>query len=167
MGRTRHGHRGRDANAAADAVNATEFGRPEDVQIINNVLYVANTSEDRVVAIDLRKEELTTFVGAAVNLPVEDEDAGVTGFNNPDNLAKGPNGQLWIVEDNVPSDIWVAGRDKDNDGTADEVELFASLKDPDAEGTGIYFGKDPHTLYVNIQHPEKALADGTWAITCR
>ncbi len=156
-----------DANAAADAVNATEFGRPEDVQIINNVLYVANTSEDRVVAIDLRKEELTTFVGAAVNLPVEDEDAGVTGFNNPDNLAKGPNGQLWIVEDNVPSDIWVAGRDKDNDGTADEVELFASLKDPDAEGTGIYFGKDPHTLYVNIQHPEKALADGTWAITCR
>lgn len=44
-----------DANAAADAVNATEFGRPEDVQIIRNVLYVANTSEDRVVAIDLRK----------------------------------------------------------------------------------------------------------------
>jgi len=67
----------------------------------------------------------------------------------------------------VPSDIWVAGRDRDRDGTADEVELFASLKDPDAEGTGIYFGKDPHTLYVNIQHPAKPLADGTWAITCR
>jgi hypothetical protein len=156
-----------DANAAADAVNATEFGRPEDVQIIGNVLYVAITSEDRVVAIDLRKDELTTFVGAGVNLPVEDEDAGVTGFNGPDNLAKGPSGQLWMVEDNVPSDIWVAGRDRDRDGTADEVELFASLKDPDAEGTGIYFGKDPHTLYVNIQHPAKPLADGTWAITCR
>jgi hypothetical protein len=54
-----------DADAASDAVNATEFGRPEDVQIINNVLYVANTTEDRVVAIDLRKRELTTFVGPA------------------------------------------------------------------------------------------------------
>ena len=58
-------------------------------------------------------------------------------------------------------------RDSDNDGVADDVELFASLKDPGAEGTGIYFGRDPHTIYVNVQHATKALADGTWAITCR
>jgi len=155
-----------DAKLAADAVNATEFGRPEDVQIIGNVLYVANTSEDRVVAIDLNKKELTGFVEAGVNVPQEDKDAKVTGMNSPDNLAKGPDGRLWIVEDNVPSDIWVAGRDTDKDGVADHVRLFASLKDPGAEGTGIYFGEDPHTLFVNVQHPDKALADGTWAITC-
>jgi hypothetical protein len=47
------------------------------------------------------------------------------------------------------------------------VELFASLKDAGAEGTGIYFGKDPRTLYVNVQHPDKPLADGTWIITSR
>ncbi len=127
---------------------------------------MANTSEDRVIAIDLKTNELTSFVQAGVNVPVEDETAGVTGFNSPDNLAMGTGGQLWIVEDNTPSDIWVA-RDSDNDGVADDVELFASLKDPGAEGTGIYFGKDPHTLYVNIQHATKPLADGTWAITCR
>lgn len=156
-----------DAKLAADAVNATEFGRPEDVQIIGNVLYVANTSEDRVVAIDLKKKELTGFVEAGVNVKAEDKDAKVTGLNSPDNLAKGPDGQLWIVEDNVPSDIWVASRGKSKDGVAKDVALFASLKDPGAEGTGIYFGKEDRTLFVNVQHPDKALADGTWAITCR
>lgn len=155
-----------DAKLAADAVNATEFGRPEDVQIIGDVLYVANTSEDRVVAIDLRKKELTSFVQAGANVPVEDSAAKVTGFNSPDNLAKGPDEQLWIVEDNVPSDIWVATRDEGNNGVADGVKLFASLKDPGAEGSGIYFGKDERTLFVNVQHPAKPLADGTWAITC-
>ncbi len=152
-----------DAKAAADAVNATEFGRPEDVEIIANVLYVANTSEERVIAIDLKKQLLTSFVLAGTNVPVEDRTALVTGFNNPDNLAKGPDGALWIVEDNVPSDIWVAY--PTNSGVATEVELFASLTDSGAEGTGIYFGKDPHTLFVNVQHPAKDLADGTWAIT--
>ncbi len=156
-----------DADVAADEVHATEFGRPEDVEVIANVLYVANTSEDRVVAIDLKREVLTSFVQAGVNVPEENRGTGTTGFNNPDNLAKGPDGRLWIVEDNVPSDIWVAGRDAGNDGTADSVDLFASLTDSGAEASGIYFGTDPHTLFVNVQHPDKALADGTWAITNR
>ncbi|MFK5635931.1 MULTISPECIES: alkaline phosphatase PhoX [unclassified Ornithinimicrobium] len=156
-----------DADVAADAVAATEFGRPEDVEVIGQKLYVANTSEDRVVEIDLKKEVLSSFVHAGDNVPAEDRDAGVTGFNGPDNLAKGPDGRLWIVEDNVPSDIWVAGRDKDHDGEADSVELFASAKDPGAEISGIYFGQDPKTLYFNVQHPTKALADGTWKISSR
>jgi hypothetical protein len=154
-----------DANAAADAVHATEFGRPEDVEIISNVLYVANTSEDRVVAIDLRRQQLSSFVHAGDNVPVENAGAGITGLNSPDNLAKGPDGRLWVVEDNSPSDIWATTPDRNRDGAADEVELFASLRDPGAEITGIYFGKDPKTLFFNVQHPDKPLADGTWAIT--
>lgn len=156
-----------DADAAANAVNATEFGRPEDVEVIGSKLYVANTSEDRVVQIDLAKQVLTGFAEAGVNAPVEDEDNHVTGFDSPDNLAQGPDGRLWIVEDNVPSDIWVAGKDRGNDGVADGVELFASLRDPGAEVSGIYFGKDPQTLFFNVQHPAKDLADGTWSITRR
>ena len=155
-----------DAKAAADAVDATEFGRPEDVQVIGSTVYVANTSEDRVVAINLSTKVLSSYVSAGVNAPVENEAAGVTGLNSPDNLAVGPDGRLWIVEDNTPSDIWVAGRDAGNDGVADGVELFASALDPGAEISGIYFGKDPHTLLFNVQHPEKPQADGTWAITC-
>lgn len=156
-----------DAKAAADAVAATEFGRPEDVEVIANVLYVANTSEDRVVAIDLQKKVLSSFVHAGDNVPVENSAAGITGLNSPDNLAKGPDGRLWVVEDNVPSDIWVTTPDRNRDGAADEVELFASLKDPGAEISGIYFGKDPRTLFFNVQHPAKPQADGTWAITRR
>ena len=156
-----------DADAAADDVAATEFGRPEDVEVIGSTLYVANTSEDRVVAIDLTKNELTSFVEKGVNVPVENSDAAVTGFNNPDNLAQGPDGRLWIVEDNYLSDVWVAGLDTDQDGAADTVEQFASLVDTGGEISGIYFGKDPKTLFLNIQHPDKALADGTWTITKR
>ena len=47
-----------DADAAANAVGATEFGRPEDVEIIWNILFVANTSEDRVIAIDLGQDRV-------------------------------------------------------------------------------------------------------------
>jgi secreted PhoX family phosphatase len=56
------------------------------------------------------------------------------------------------VKDNVPSDIWVAEPDNGGDGKSDGVHLFASLKDDGAEGSGIYFGKDPKTLFVNIEH---------------
>jgi hypothetical protein len=153
-----------DADAASNAVNATEFGRPEDVERIGTTLYVANTTEDRVIAINLSVQTVSSFVEAGLNVPDEDQDAEVTGFNSPDNLAQGPDGRLWIVEDNDYSDIWVADRDNDHDGAADDVSLFASLKDVGAEGTGIYFGKDPKTLFVNVQHPDKALADGTWTI---
>ena len=162
-----------DADAAANEVAATEFGRPEDVEVIGSTLYVANTSEDRVVAIDLNSNVLSSFVQSGLNVPVEisvpveNAAAGVTGFNNPDNLAQGPDGRLWVVEDNYLSDVWVAGRDTDRDGAADSVEQFASLKDSGAEISGIYFGKDPKTLFLNIQHPDKELADGTWTITQR
>ncbi|WP_353827820.1 alkaline phosphatase PhoX [Agromyces sp. SYSU T0242] len=156
-----------DGDAAANAVAATEFGRPEDVEVIGSTLYVANTSEDRVVAIDLVHRELTSFVEKGLNVPVEDSGAGVTGFNNPDNLAQGPDGRLWVVEDNYLSDVWVAGLDRDGDGAADSVEQFASLVDTGAEISGIYFGKDSKSLFLNVQHAEKALADGTWRITKR
>jgi secreted PhoX family phosphatase len=120
-----------------------------------------------VIAIDLKKKTVSTFVKSGLNVPVENAGASVTGFNNPDNLAQGPDGRLWMVEDNFASDIWVADKDRDGDGAADGVHLFASLKDEDAEGTGIYFGKDPKTLFVNVQHAAKPLADGTWKITNR
>lgn len=186
-----------DAKPAADAVGATEYGRPEDLERIGRMLYVALTTEDAVVAIDLAADTIVPFVVAGSNAPEQDlsatgpvdappTDEFVTGFDDPDNLAEGPDGRLWIVEDNSPSDIWVTDRDLGGDGLADGVHLFASLRDGSwdcdevddtgdcadwdddgAEGTGIYFGTDPHTLYVNIQHAEKALADGTWAITRR
>lgn len=153
-----------DGDAAANAVNATEFGRPEDLEIIGNTLYVANTSEDRVIAVDLGAKTVSTFVEAGLNVPVE-VAGSVTGFNSPDNLAEGPDGTLWVVEDNDYSDIYQATMDENGDGAADSVSLFASLTDEGAETTGIYFGKDRKVMYVTVQHPDKDLADGIWAIS--
>jgi hypothetical protein len=142
-----------DARTAAANVGATGYGRPEDLERIGDKMYVAITSEARVLSISIGgKPVVHNFVKAGLNVPVENRAAGITGFRNPDNLANGPDGKLWIVEDNVPSEIWVALPDRDGDGASDGVYLFASLKDNGAEGTGIYFGKNPNKLYVNVQH---------------
>jgi secreted PhoX family phosphatase len=144
------------AFTAAQAVGATGWGRPEDIEIIRGVLYVAITSENKVLAITLNTQRpfVSNFVEAGVNVPVEGPTGfgADTGFNSVDNLASDAAGNLWLVEDNVPSDIWVATPDLDGDGRADSVSLFASLADAGAEGTGIYFGQDSHKLYVNVQH---------------
>lgn len=159
-----------NARMAAQSVNATSFCRPEDLERIRNTLYAALTCEDAanpvntdgpgaILAVNLgNKPKVSYFVQPGINVPFEvkptSTTGGITGFMRPDNLANGPDGNLWIVEDNENSDIWVALPDDDGDGYSDGVHLFASLKDKTAEGTGIYFGKDPHTLFVNIQHSE-------------
>lgn len=159
------------ARVAATAVQATKFCRPEDIERIGQTLYVALTCEDvnnaantsgpgAVLAVQLGEQPAAGYVVApGKNVPVEVKPTatttGVTGFKSPDNLAHGPDGKLWIVEDNDWSDIWVydpQSEDANGDGYKDGVHLFASLKDKPAEGTGIYFGKDPKTLFVNVQH---------------
>lgn len=171
------------ARVSAAAVGATKFCRPEDLERIASTLYVALTCEDvdnaantsgkgAVLAINLGEQPSASYVvSAGKNAPVEVKPtattAGVTGFKGPDNLAVSADGKLWIVEDNDWSDIWVydpRSEDANGDGYKDGVHLFASLKDKPAEGTGIYFGKDPHTLFVNIQHSGTG-NDKTMAIT--
>ena len=68
-----------------------------------------------------------------------------------------------IIQFSTGAGTFASGR-----GVADSVELFASLSDYGAEGTGIYFSPhDPKTLYVNIQHSKEQDGDGTWAISNR
>jgi len=169
-----------NARQSGSEFGGTSYQRPEDLEIIGEILYVAITEgtrdpfgdqnyDGRVLAIDLNTMLVSDFVKPGLNVPVEISTPGnpgfQTGFDNPDNLAESPDGKLIIIEDNVPSDIWFAGKDHDNDGAADEVWLFASLSDPGAEGTGIYFGKDPKTLFVNVQHSAAGDGDATWAIS--
>ncbi|MCA9018231.1 MAG: DUF839 domain-containing protein, partial [Planctomycetaceae bacterium] len=156
------------------AAGGTGYNRPEDLEIIGDTLYVAVTEgprdgrsselfDGRVLAVNLFSLQVTNFVLPGLNVPIESNDT--SGFDNPDNLAQTPDGKLVIAEDNVPSDIWIASPDNDNDGAADEVNLFASLTDDGAEGTGIYFGIDPKTMFVNVQHSKLDDGDATWAIT--
>jgi len=151
-----------NAQEAAKDVNASSWCRPEDLEIIGQTLYVASTCHERddddnfignrVLAINLDgTPHVSNFILAGVNVPEENLTSN-PGFQNPDNLAKGPDKTLWIIEDNSPSDIWVASLKTDLRGYSEQVYLFASLADAKAEGTGIYFTKDFKTLFVNIQH---------------
>jgi len=169
------------ARESGTAFGGQSYQRPEDLEIIGDTLYVAITEgprdennkefyEGRVIAINLDSLKVTNFVKADVNVPVEigkpGEEGHQTGFDSVDNLAETPDGRLMMIEDNKPSDIWVASKKTNKFGAAKYVDLFASLTDPGAEGTGIYFSPfDPKTLYVNIQHSAADDGDATWAIT--
>lgn len=171
-----------DARRSGTLNGGTSYQRPEDLEIIDGVLYVAITEgprtqgvgtevyDGRVISVDLASMKVSNFVKAGVNVPVEMGNPGSanyqTGFDNVDNLAESPDGRLIMVEDNVPSDIWFASKRTNEFGAAEAVSLFASLSDPGAEGTGIYFSpSDPDTLYVNVQHSAAADGDATWAIS--
>ncbi|MDH5632595.1 MAG: PhoX family protein [Gammaproteobacteria bacterium] len=140
-----------DARSAAAEAGATTYCRPEDIERIGQTIFVALTCEDAVLAIGAGDAPVVRFfVKAGTNVP--GESANQSGFRAPDNLAADPGGRLWIVEDNSPSDIWVAWPDADGNGTADRVELFGSLSTPGAEASGIYFGTDPGRMFINTQH---------------
>jgi hypothetical protein len=169
------------ARESGTAFGAQSYQRPEDLEIIDDVLYVAITEgprdetntehyEGRVIAVELDSLKVTNFVKADVNVPVEigkpGDESHQSGFDSVDNLAETPDGRLMMIEDNKPSDIWVASKRTNKFGAAKRVDLFASLTDPGAEGTGIYFSPfDPNTLYVNVQHSAAEDGDATWAIT--
>jgi len=186
-----------NARVSGSEFGGQSYQRPEDLEIIGDTLYVAvtegprdvatetNMAEDnygqlefkselyegRVIAVNLKTMTVSNFVKPGMNVAVEigkpGDEGHQTGFDSVDNLAEAPNGDLVMIEDNKPSDIWFASTNKVNQfGASKKVKLFASLTDPGAEGTGIYFSPtDPDTLYVNIQHSAAEDGDGTWAIS--
>jgi len=154
-----------DSDAEATRVGATGYGRPEDVEMFTStgngggqVLYVAITSENRVLGVDLResrggRDHATAFVydyvRAGVNAPLD--------FTSPDNLALDKAGNLYIAEDPpgnpVGADIWVATPSKGGQHRpAESTGRFASLFDCAAEPSGIYFDKQGWALFVHVQH---------------
>jgi len=168
----------RDSGIGAGAYS---YQRTEDLEVINDVLYVAISEgprdeknkelyEGRVISIDLDSLEISNFVKPDVNVAIEigkpGEEGFQTGFDNVSNLAEAPNGDLVMIEDNKPSDIWFASTETNRYGASDDVRHFASLTDPKAKGTGIYFSPlDDKTLYVNVQDSAAEDGDATWAIT--
>jgi uncharacterized protein len=177
-----------DASAAADAVGATGYNRPEDVEIATstgnvrgsiNTLFVAITGlaapvDNRIIAIDLREPNggsthTTAFVSDYVKVGMN----APAGFSMPDNLALDPAGNLYIAEDPGGSfatkqngdDIWLARPGTGPRSAASSVERFGSLTDCDAEPTGLYWERGGDRLFVNVQHRggdrlDKAVAIG-------
>ncbi len=173
----------RGGRAAANDVNGTPFGRPEDVEVgylrnRHEVLYFTATSEQAVYSVEeLGHGRAMVRVAAA---------AGVTPYNlgyepttgtlsDPDNLAQDALGNIYIVEDkpngdNVGGDVWFL-RDTDGDGVAESLDHFMSLQVKGAENTGMIFNPAiPTQFIINVQHPESTLdavngmGDATWLI---
>jgi hypothetical protein len=158
-----------DADGAAQAAGATGWDRPEDLELGlstgnsrggNGILYVAVTESSDlaqnnglVLKIELNGDQayVSNYVEPGVNVAPESGGDTGTGFDDPDNLALAPNGDLYITEDDAPSDIWVA---RGPGSVAAQVEPFARLLDCGAETTGIYFARNGRTLWVNSQHAQ-------------
>lgn len=159
-----------NAREAGDQVNATNYRRPEDMHLVVRdgveYLIVAATTSDsgtnparhHVYSVSLANPNVpvarsfvddSVTIDLATGLPV---DAASNAFTNPDNIAIDAFGDVWIVEDNGPGDIWKTTWG--GDGIAATIARFASLASPGAEPTGLYFDiNNPYAAFVNVQHP--------------
>ena len=139
-----------NADLAAIEAGATGWGRPEDVEIVAQVMYVTATSEALVLRIELNGDRafVSNFIQEGVN---------VSGLQNPDNLAIDNQGTLYVIEDNGPGDIWAVRQSGGPERVAGEVVRFASLSDCSGEPTGFYFDRNGKSAWVHVQHAGGAL----------
>ncbi len=173
---------GRDA---ADEVGGTPYGRPEDIEIGrlangNEAVYVALTSENRVLTIELLDattvdvrvlvdfDTINLATGADVN-PTQNDPLGdpgpdaQTNFDDPDNMAQDAFGGLYVVEDEEPGDVWKVF-DADRDGVAEAIGMLASLGVAGTEPSGLIADpNDPYRMYICVQHPTSD-NDAIWAL---
>jgi hypothetical protein len=154
-----------NSDNTAITAGATGWGRPEDVEIgtstgngggAQHVLFVAVTSEDLVLRIELNGDQayVSNFVQDGVNS---------TGMTDPDNLALDKWGNLYIAEDRSAGDIFVAFGGA-HQRAATSAARFASLSDCSAEPTGIYFDRTGKKLYLHVQHAGGAAANDLFLV---
>ena len=161
----------RGGRPAADEVNGTPYGRPEDIEISrlanrNEVVYFTATSENSIYSIEMLSEDKAMVrLFAGPETPTNVGFPATTGvLNSPDNLALDALGNIYIIEDapnssDVGGDIWFA-RDRDDDGVAESLDHFMSLRVDGSESTGMIFNPQKPTEYVvNVQHPDSTNLD--------
>lgn len=176
---------------AADDAGGTPYGRPEDMSVArlrNNgeVLYVAITSENKVISIEILEThrggkvsatgQARVRVMASNATPKNQGYAATTGvINSPDNLAIDSLGNVYVIEDapnGAPGggDIWFL-RDKNGDGVAESVDHFMTIQVAGSEATGMIFNPaNPLEFVVAVQHPASTnlanvpngLGDAVW-----
>jgi hypothetical protein len=173
----------RGGRPAADEVGATPYGRPEDMEIStlkngNEVLIIAVTSENAIYSYEILDAN-TAFVRlyASRSTPKNLGHAPTTGrIDSPDNIAMDALGNIYIIEDapnnsNVGGDVWFA-RDTNNDGVAESVDHFLSIRVDGCEATGMIFNPQIPTEFVlAVMHPTSTdlaevpngLGDAVWA----
>ena len=156
----------RGGRPAADEVNGTPYGRPEDVEVGklangNEVVYFAATSERSVYSIEVLPDHkaVVRLFASDSSTPKNQGFAPTTAvMNSPDNLETDALGNVYIIEDApnedaVGGDIWFA-QDADNDGVSESIYHFLSMGVNTAEATGMEFNpRRPTRFVVAVQHP--------------
>jgi secreted PhoX family phosphatase len=135
------------------------------------------TSENSIYSIEVVGRN-KAVVGKLVS-PSTQKNAGFSPttatLNSPDNLAQDALGNIYIVEDapngsDVGGDIWFA-RDANNDGVAESLDHFMSIRVDGSEATGMIFNPaKPTEFAVAVQHPDSTdlavvpngLGDAVW-----
>ena len=170
----------RGGRSAADDVNGTPFGRPEDIEVGrlasgHDVIYFTATAEDSVYAVEeLGDDRAQVRVAADRKTPRNLGFARTSGqLNAPDNLAQDQNGNIYILEDSprdAGGDVWFM-RDEDRDGVAESLDHFMSVRVKGAEHSGMIFRPGhPNQFVINIQHPDSTAdsqhgqGDALWLI---
>ena len=190
---------------AADDAGATPYGRPEDMSVGklangNEVLYVAVTSENKVISIEILEQgpgkrhgnedkdwkgkgrPATPSGKAIVRTFVSNTSPKNLGFapttgvlNSPDNIALDALGNVYVIEDapngsSAGGDVWFA-RDTNNDGLAESLDHFLSIRVNGCEATGMIFNpKVPTEFCLVSMHPSSTdlaavpngLGDAVW-----
>jgi uncharacterized protein len=153
-----------DGRVTANTVGATDYQRPEDIEIKNlangnEAMFIATTTTNEVYMFDLTTNTSSVFanqntIDLATGLAVG------SGLLSPDNIAIDAEGNIYIIEDRnggVDDDIWFA-KDINKDGdlldAGEGLARWASNGTLGSEFTGLFFDKvNPNVAYVNIQHP--------------
>jgi len=173
----------RGGRPAADDVEATPYGRPEDIEVGvlangNEVVYFCATSERAVYSIESlegNKANVGVLVSDADTPKNLGKAATTAEMNSPDNLAQDAAGNIYVIEDapnssSTGGDIWFV-RDVDNDGVAESLDHFLSLRVAGSEATGMIFNPaKPTEFVVAVQHPSstdletvpEGLGDAVW-----
>lgn len=154
-----------DGRVTANTVKATDYQRPEDLDIKllangQEVLFIATTTTNEVYTFNLDTGMASLFASTATIDLATGLAVGAGSFTSPDNLAIDAEGNVYIIEDRngaVDDDIWFA-KDINKDGdlldAGEGLARWASNGTPGSEFTGLYFDKfKPNVAYVNIQHP--------------
>lgn len=175
---------------AADDAGGTPYGRPEDMAVSRNssgneILFIAITSESKVISIEILEDRQNKPTGKAIVRTMVSESgtpknvgfAPTTGvLNSPDNLAMDAAGNIYVIEDAPNSsptggDIWFV-RDRDNNGVAESLDHFLSIRVNGSESTGMIFNPAvPTEFVVAVQHPSSTdlanvpngLGDAVWS----
>lgn len=150
-------------DAAANLAGATEYQRPEDMEVGvlangNEFLAIAMTGTHEVYGINLFSDEISIFADRNT-IDLSTGLAVGSALTSPDNMAIDADGNFYIIEDQgVPNaDIWRAV-DLNHDGdlldAGEGLSRFVGLQTSGAEPTGLFFSlTDPNKAYVNVQHP--------------